>query len=306
MPMVYDVQAQDAEDSELSFSLLAGPSRASIDSRNGRLSWTPRTTDVGAVSFTISIDDSDGARYLHSFTVNVAQEKPDALPLLLKLPRVRATLHEVYSSKISGIDRIGRPVDWSLAQGPDTMRVDTQGEIRWTPSARELGSIPVQLIANLADGSTQSVPLFIDVTTSKVNSAPQFSTSPAKAALVEKSYRYQATAVDNDGDAISYSLTDAPTGMSIHPDLGWIEWTPAQDQLGVHTVTVQAIDRMGGTTIQSYSLRVGKTIGPPILTSTQPLKPLSVKATCIQFDRGTAGQASNVSTLGLTDRYDHH
>ncbi len=55
--------------------------------------------------------------------------------------------------------------------------------------------------------------------------------------------------------------------MSIHPEHGTIAWTPASDQLGSTAVTVQVHDSAGATTTQSFSIRVGRTGGPPVITS---------------------------------------
>jgi hypothetical protein len=63
-------------------------------------------------------------------------------------------------------------------------------------------------------------------------------------------------ATDPDGDTLTYSLPVAPTGMTIDPASGLIQWTPAVDQVGSHTVTVRATDQGGLFIEQSFNVVV--------------------------------------------------
>ena len=76
-------------------------------------------------------------------------------------------------------------------------------------------------------------------------------------------YLYGAQAVDVDGDSLSYSLVEAPDGMTIDPGTGAIEWSPNVNDIGTHAITVQAVDNVGGAATQSFVLDVRPTVQDP-------------------------------------------
>lgn len=64
-------------------------------------------------------------------------------------------------------------------------------------------------------------------------------------------FQSQMKAVDPDDDLLTYSLTEAPAGMTIDPDSGLIQWTPSGTQRGTYYVTVRASDgRCGEDTLR--------------------------------------------------------
>ena len=68
------------------------------------------------------------------------------------------------------------------------------------------------------------------------------------------SYSYDVNATDADGDTLTYSLTQNPSGMTINGTSGVISWTPSS--AGSFDVTVSVSDGNGGTDTQSYSIAV--------------------------------------------------
>ncbi len=72
----------------------------------------------------------------------------------------------------------------------------------------------------------------------------------------DRQYSYPVVAQDPDGDSLTYSLTQAPAGMTIDPISGEITWNPGPDQVGDHPVTVSASDGRGGVDTQSFTLAV--------------------------------------------------
>jgi RHS repeat-associated protein len=75
------------------------------------------------------------------------------------------------------------------------------------------------------------------------------------------SYVYQAAATDADNDSLTYSLTTAPTNMTINASSGLIQWYPNASVTGTFPVTVRVSDGHGGVALQTYNLFVP----PPIV-----------------------------------------
>ncbi len=264
---IHDFAAQDAEESLLRFSIVSGPTGATIDPASGRFRWTPTASDVGQVNLTIGVTDASNSLTTRSFAIDVTNNAPNALPLLIQLPRNSAAIGHEYLSQIRASDGLRRPVTWSLVAGPSGLTMSSVGLLRWTPISGDLGAKTVRLLATTADGATQGVEFTIEVLGWLTNSDPEITSKPNLSAVAGREYRYQVLATDTDRDSLSFSLLSAPECMSIHPELGIIAWTPALDQLGSAGVTVQVTDATGANAAQSFSLRVGRTGGPPMITS---------------------------------------
>src|SRR5207249_1876138 len=93
--------------------------------------------------------------------------------------------------------------------------------------------------------------------------------TPIVNANVNAAYTYQATAADLDNDALTFSLTSAPTGMTINATTGLVQWTPTASQLGTQSVTIKVTDAGGLYATEPYSILVQQAVGnhPPIFVT---------------------------------------
>lgn len=73
-----------------------------------------------------------------------------------------------------------------------------------------------------------------------------------------KSLSYQIKATDPDGDRLSYSLADAPKGMTID-STGLIKWQVGPKDYGKHTVNVKVSDGQGGEVVYTLNIDTGRT-----------------------------------------------
>jgi hypothetical protein len=64
------------------------------------------------------------------------------------------------------------------------------------------------------------------------NRQPDITSNPPVTVEHETTFSYDVEASDPDHDPLTFSLTDAPTGMTIDADTGLITWTPTVDQGG--------------------------------------------------------------------------
>ncbi|MEZ6120964.1 MAG: putative Ig domain-containing protein [Pirellulaceae bacterium] len=101
------------------------------------------------------------------------------------------------------------------------------------------------------------------------NRAPFFSSAPGVQTTVDADYLYQAAAYDADGDTVTFQLLTSPNQMTVNA-VGLIQWTPTDDDIGVHDIQIQADDGHGGTALQNFQLEVRATTAnrPPAFRST--------------------------------------
>ncbi|MBP0011486.1 putative Ig domain-containing protein, partial [Roseofilum sp. Belize Diploria] len=112
------------------------------------------------------------------------------------------------------------------------------------------------------------------------NRPPEVSSIPVVDGNVNGDYEYQVIASDPDGDNLTYSVT-APEGLEIDTQ-GKITWTPSNEQVGVHEVTVGVSDGEGGEVEQHYSILVQPEVGntaPVIISEPETKLPISQGST---------------------------
>lgn len=87
------------------------------------------------------------------------------------------------------------------------------------------------------------------------NSIPQFTSSPAS--IVEDGvYRYQVSAVDPDGDEITFELGHTHPGMSLNKMTGQLHWSIPSGLTGSHRIKIIAKDDQGGQISQEFDLNL--------------------------------------------------
>jgi hypothetical protein len=140
--------------------------------------------------------------------------------------------------------------------------VNADGSVTLTPAPNFFGTATFSY--NISDGNGGIASAGVTVTVTPVNDPPQITSQPVTGATIGQPYTYDVNAVDPEGDALTYSLTQAPAGMTIDAATGVISWTPAGNQAGANPVTVQVTDN--GTTdgaadprsaTQSFTVTVG-------------------------------------------------
>ena len=101
-----------------------------------------------------------------------------------------------------------------------------------------------------------------------LNAAPQFTFTPTTTAVPTQEYYCQVTANSATATALTFTLTQAPTGMTIDPNTGLITWTPTAAQLATpQAVDVKATDQDGNSADKTWSIALNTA---PVLTMAIP------------------------------------
>ncbi len=105
--------------------------------------------------------------------------------------------------------------------------------------------------------------------TTPVNRPPVITSAAPLTAQEDIAYSYQVSATDPNGDAITFNLVQAPTGMQLTGSR--ISWTPANHQVGAANVIVRAQDPAGLFVDQAFVITVANTNDAPQILSTAPV-----------------------------------
>ena len=204
------------------------PAAMQVDPASGQVTWSPTTDDLGTHNITLRVDDGRGGYATQTYVINVTTPPPNRPPLLhlgaggrcqrqhrLCLPgRRRPTRTGIRSRSRS------RPAPAGLQIDPQT------GLVSWTPTYQQLGPQNVSLTVADGHGGTATQSFAILVQQEPGNHPPVIISQPVTTAVAGQTYTYPVKAIDPDNDPLTYSLTTAPTGMTIDPQSGVVDWSP--------------------------------------------------------------------------------
>ncbi|WP_190303113.1 MULTISPECIES: Ig domain-containing protein [Methylomonas] len=152
---------------------------------------------------------------------------------------------------------------WSLSAIPTgsaaAIEQTDAAQTRFTPDLTGDYGISLQVNDGYEDSLIDTITLTVSETGGSVsNRAPTITSTANTSATGTRAYSYAVQANDPDGDALTFSLTTAPSGMSINAETGLIGWTPMQPHHDGATsrVVLKVSDGKGGNASQSFDIAV--------------------------------------------------
>ena len=278
-----NLHASDIENDPLSYSIVTDGNKGSVRITNastGAFTYTPITNANGVDTFTYQVDDGKPVNNLSNIatvtvTINPVNDPPTIdLQNLSTNEDVQKTI-TLTGSDVDTATRLSFAVTVNPFHGSlgaigtpvcgGALPNNCTAQVTYTPNLNYNGSDSFTFTVN--DGTASSAPATVSITIDSVNDPPVITSTPGLGATQNVLYQYRVTAVDPDvGDALTYSLTTAPTGMSIDSSTGLIQWTPASADKGT-TVDVTVVVTDNGTnpgplsTTQSFQIAVD----PPVM-----------------------------------------
>ena len=252
---LYQVVATDIDSDTLTYALASGPKNMTINASSGLIRWVPQRWGMYEVAATAS----DGAlTATQKFTITVANRPPKVTRTAVPAARV----NEHFSYRIQAVDDDNDTLSFSFINrnfGPDLD--PATGIVNWTPE--EPGDFPFAI--GIFDGHNETRYDFtISVAPAAViNRAPWFWSAPVTTATVDTPYIYEPSAIDPDGDNLTFLLEYRVYGMTIDPAAGRTTWTPYA--AGNFTVALKASDGRGGVARQEFKIRVQEAVRPQLV-----------------------------------------
>ncbi len=221
-PLVYVNTAIDADQppQALTYQLLVSPSGATIDV-NGIVHWTPATVGTNYFQAKVTDNGSPAKSATNSFYVIVSEpvsseNHPPVLPRPTVVTALKLT-ETVITNTATDIDLPAQLLTYELLAKPDGATIDSNGIVRWTPSATQ-GSSTNRFRAKVTDNGTppRSATNVFYVIVNEGNTAPVLFgrslltlTNP-----VSLSEIYTATDSDTPVNTLNFNLVSGPAWMS--------------------------------------------------------------------------------------------
>jgi hypothetical protein len=269
-----------------------------IDS-NRYIDISPTADWFGA--FEVMVEVSDGVFFdTDTFNVTVlpVNDPPTIiLPELFPFP----IEDELYYVDFNATDIDGDPLTWSLeTDAGDWLAINSAtGELSGTPTNADVGTYSVTVLCSDNNGGVCACTFTLEVV--NVNDPPIITSEPVTLVTEDVLYTYDVNATDIDptDDVLTYTLTTAPTAMTINPTTGMINWLPTNDDVGDHTVIINVTDIHGATATQNFVITVLNTNDPPVITTTDVTTATEDSLYEVDYDAYDPDPAGDILTWSL-------
>jgi YD repeat-containing protein len=244
---VYHAAASDIDGDAMIWDLPVGPMGMVVASTTGALVWRPTAYQSDPVDVVLRVKDGRGGIDLQSFQITLARENTS--PVILSTSRSQAVVGLLHHYQVLAQDGENDPLTYSLVSPPSGIQIGaTTGLIQWTPSANQVGLHDIRVVVTEGRGGHAERTISFEVAASAPNTPPVFTIPPHLYPRIDSDYRYPITAIDPNGDPVTFQLLGAPLGMTITTG-GVVVWRPTSDQAHDHSVQVRADDGRGGSSL---------------------------------------------------------
>ncbi len=268
LPRIYDVKAQDAENSPLKYRLFNAPTGMSINVDTGRITWTPTTQQIGLHPFDVLVTDKDQAVTGVAATFAVTQSATNDAPAFAVPERLPFSVGRTTSHQLQASDANGDPVSFVFVSGT-RVNVSSQGLVSWSPSASDVGNSEFVVEARDGRGGISRVTIPVTVWSLPSPSRPTIMSSPNTTAVAKQIYSYDPVVDSNSSGNVRWTVVNPPSGMSIDSRRGSIRWRPSDEQVGKHLVRIFVLNDDGSFAgaDQVFTIEVRALNTPPQFTS---------------------------------------
>ncbi len=173
----------------------------------------------------ITINISDGEDTVQGL-IDVRVTNVNDVPIITSDPLVEVSATVAYTYQVEFTDEdVGDTHEFSFDDAPTGMVIDSNGLVTWTPAVGQEGDHDVDLMLNDGWASVHQY-WTITVTKRPSDQPPGFTNQPTLTHTTGETYTYDAEAEDPDGDPITFSLREGPSGATLDVATGLLEWDP--------------------------------------------------------------------------------
>ena len=238
----------------IEWELVSGPINLSINESNGSIVWPKVIGQHSPYSVTLMAKNAIGESS-KSFAINVLRP-----PVIIGIPDVIVAESSTYTSIVPGLYQGSAPITWSLIDGPDEMNIDTiNGVLSWNNVIYREDPYTINIKAeNVVNEDTESWTL-------KVIQSPMIAEIDNSIAADNTVYNGPLPNL-TQGTRVTWSLLEAPVGMTINSTTGQVRWANPIDTGNLETVTLQA-SNIAGSNTESFSINV---LASPVINNIEP------------------------------------
>jgi hypothetical protein len=250
--------ASDPDGHALTFTIQNAPAWASFSASTGELSGTPPTADTGVFS-NILITASDGtlSAVLPAFSIQVQAPANDT-PTISGTPATSVVAGSAYAFKPTTTDPSGKTLAFSITGKPSWATFATEtGQLSGTTAAANVGTYS-DIVITVSDGNESvALPAFSIQVKAAPDHAPAISGTPPASVVAATTYLFKPTASDPNGNALTFSVANAPVWATFSSTNGQLSGTPTSAQIGTSSnIVISVSDGTESAALPAFSIEV--------------------------------------------------
>ncbi|MCU7892132.1 MAG: putative Ig domain-containing protein [Candidatus Thiodiazotropha sp. (ex Ustalcina ferruginea)] len=228
--------ANDADNDNLTFSIVNSPSWASFNRSTGLLSGTPGSNDAGTISnIRISVSDGNATASLNAFSITVTDTAdPNQAPTISGTPPTSVAEGGDYRFTPSASDAEGNDLLFSITNRPTWASFNSStGLLSGTPSLNDAGTTD-NIRISVSDGDASASLNAFSITVNNTNQAPTITGAPEQSVIAGDAYIFSPNASDPDDNSLNFTVTNLPNWASFNSTSGILSGTPSEEDAGLY------------------------------------------------------------------------
>ena len=267
--LTFTVSATDPNGDPITYSAASLPAGATFNPATGTFTWAVGANQGPGVYhpvFTASDGTNSSTETVDITVVGGTNQAPVIAPIGNKTIAAGSTL----TFTVSATDADGNPITYSAANLPTGATFDAGTKtFTWTPTTAQ-GPAVYNVTFLASDGlvtTSQAIQIGVIGGTLPGQASPVLTSIGPKTVAVDANLAFTVTATDPNGDPITYSVSNLPTGATFNTTTGAFSWTPTGSQgPGVYKVTFSASDGNTTTSEEVPITVTGGTNTAPVIT----------------------------------------
>ncbi len=148
----------------LVYRLVSGPTGMTIDSTNGRISFTPVEGQFGNTTFSISVTDAGGLFDTLSVTLTmINRNDPPVISTTLNTETIQEKAAKTWTLAATDPD-VSDILRWKKLVGPTTLTVDSlNGSVLWVPQNNDVGTHTITIAVYDKEGLSDTLTFLVVV-----------------------------------------------------------------------------------------------------------------------------------------------
>src|SRR6056300_1728767 len=256
------LSGSDQDGDSLSYSITQPSNGSAVLGEDGvTVTYTPDANFNGTDSFTYRAND--GTANSAPATVTVSVSAVNDAPVA-DVKDVTTSEEGSVTITLSGSDQDGDSLSYSITQPSNGSAVlgEDGVTVTYTPDANFNGTDSFTYMAN--DGTANSAPATVTVSVSAVNDAPVADVKDATTSE-EGSVTITLSGSDQDGDSLSYSITQPSNGSAVLGEDGvTVTYTPVANFNGTDSFTYMANDGTANSAPATVTVSVSAVNDAPV------------------------------------------
>ncbi len=243
----FTLTATDSDGDNVSFTVSGAPSGSSLS--GATFNWAPSFSQSGTYNLTFTADDGQGDT--DSETITITVNDVNQAPQLGAIGGKTVAEGFLLSFALTATDSDGDNVSFTVSGAPSGSTL-TGATFSWTPGFSQSGTYDLTFTADDGQGDTDSET--ITITVNDLNRPPELSAIGDQTVGEAETLSFVLSGTDPDGEDISFSAQDLPTGASLSG--ATFDWTPGFDQSGAYSITFTATDEGDGADSETIAITV--------------------------------------------------